>query len=113
MKNFIVILREPDGRTEQHAESEIREHRQHIGEWFQKYKQSGNVLGGSALALEGKQVKGTNGDITNDIHKVGTEIVGGFILLNAKDLDEAVFIMQTCPIYEFGGYAEIREFLTT
>jgi len=113
MRNFIVILREPDGRLEQHAENKVREHRQHIGEWFQKYIQSGNVVGGSALTLVGKQIKGANADIVNDIHKVGTEIVGGFILLNAKDLDEAVFIMQSCPVFEFGGYAEIREFLKT
>jgi hypothetical protein len=35
--------------------------------------------------------------------------VGGYLLLNADDFNEAVDIMKTCPIYEFDGYAEIRE----
>jgi hypothetical protein len=30
-------------------------------------------------------------------------------LLTARDFDEAVNIMKSCPIYEFGGYSEIRE----
>lgn len=37
------------------------------------------------------------------------EIIGGFLLLNAVDLDEATEIMTTCPIFEFDGIAEIRE----
>jgi hypothetical protein len=113
MKDFIVILREPDGRLEQHGEQEIKEHRQHMTEWFQKHIQLGNVSGGSALTLNGKQIKGPKAAVVNDIHKVGTEIVGGYILLKAVDWDEAVLIMQSFPIYEFDGYAEIRELMQT
>jgi len=38
--------------------------------------------------------------------------VGGYLLINARDLDEATSLMQSCPIFEFGGYAEIREGMT-
>jgi hypothetical protein len=31
------------------------------------------------------------------------------ILLKAGSLDEAAGIAATCPIYEFDGYAEVRE----
>lgn len=113
MKDFIVILREPDGRNDEHAEQEIKEHRAHMGEWFQSKIKSGNVTGGSALTLKGVQIKGRNADVVNDIHKVGTEIVGGYILLKAKDWDDAIEIMRSFPVYEFDGYVEIRELMQT
>ncbi|MNL80742.1 hypothetical protein D3C87_2076680 [compost metagenome] len=49
------------------------------------------------------------GKISEGIHHVGTEIVGGFLLLKAEDLDEATAIAASCPIYEFDGYSEVRE----
>lgn len=44
-------------------------------------------------------------------HDLGTtkDFIGGFLLLKAEDLKEAVSIIQTSPIYESNGYAEIRE----
>ena len=53
-------------------------------------------------------IKG-EGQVSEGIHRVGTEIVGGFLLLKAESLDEAVGIAESCPIYEFDGYAEVRE----
>lgn len=36
------------------------------------------------------------------------EAIGGFILINAKDYDEAIEIAKNCPIIKFGGNVEIR-----
>lgn len=113
MKDFIVILREPDGRQDVHDANEVKEHRARMGAWFQQRIQSGNITGGSALTLKGVQIKGHNADVVNDIHHVGAEIVGGYLLLKAADWDNAIEIMQSFPVYEFDGYAEIREFLQT
>jgi hypothetical protein len=55
-------------------------------------------------------VKGYDADIIDDIHKVGTEIVGGYLLIQAEDLDNAVEITRELPVYEFDGYAEVRPF---
>jgi hypothetical protein len=35
--------------------------------------------------------------------------VGGFFLVNAKDLDEAVEISKDCPDYELGGSVQVRQ----
>jgi len=109
MKNFIVIFRELDGRIEQHTPEAIEQHQQNWKTWLEKWGGAGHLNGGSGLTLNGKIMKGSPIAVTNDIHKVGTEIVGGFLLLKATDLGEAENIMQTCPIFEFDGYAEIRE----
>ncbi|MES2134597.1 MAG: hypothetical protein V4506_19780 [Bacteroidota bacterium] len=109
MKKFIVLFREPDGRTITHSDSEIKVHQENWKNWFSTWGQKGKLGGGSGLTLNGRIIKGDGNIVTNDIHKNGTEIVGGYLLLNAIDFNEAVEIMKTCPIYEFDGYTEIRE----
>ena len=110
MEQFIVILREPDGRADEHAVHDMAEHREKWNNWFAKYAQAGNLVGGNALSLYGKMIKGYDAEVIDDIHKVGTEIVGGYLLIQAEDLDDAVEITRELPVYEFDGYAEVRPF---
>lgn len=107
MKNYLVLFREPDGRTQTHSEADIVRHQQSWKEWMTKWGANGNLTGGSGLTLNGKLI--IEGKVREGVHKVGTEIIGGFLLLKAESLDEAVGIAETCPIYEFDGYAEVRE----
>ena len=109
MRIFIVLFREPDGRAFKHSDDDIKKHQDNWKNWFSLWGQKGNLGGGSGLTLNGRLIKGKGDVVINDIHKNGTEIVGGYLLLNAVDFEEAVEIMKTCPIYEFDGYAEIRE----
>lgn len=109
MKNFLIIFREPDGRKIPHTPEEKQLHQQKWKSWFEKWGKEGRLTGGSGLTLNGSIIKGQNPEVINDIHKVDTEIIGGFLLLKAKDLDEAVSITRSCPIFEFDGYAEVRE----
>lgn len=109
MKNFLVLFREPDGRTESHTAEEISRHQANWKWWFEKWGKAGNLAGGSGLTLNGVMMKGLPPKTTEGIHRNGMEIVGGYLLLKAADLSEAKAIMESCPIFEFGGYAEIRE----
>lgn len=105
MKNYLVLFREPDGRTQPHSEADIARHQQNWKTWMGRW--TANLAGGSGLTLNGRLIKGGHTD--DGIHRVGTEIVGGFLLLKADNLEEATSIAETCPIYEFDGYAEVRE----
>lgn len=107
MKDFIIIFREPDGRTIDHSKRETEKHQEDWKIWIEKWK--GKLKNGSSLTLNGKMIQGADKKIVNDIHKVGKEIVGGFLLLEAEDLSEASRIVASCPIFDFEGYAEIRE----
>lgn len=109
LRDYLVLFREPDGRMDKHADDEIKKHRENWNNWFSTWGKKGNLAGGSALTLNGCVIKGGGDHVINDIYKNGTEIVGGYVLLKARDLNEAVEIMRGCPVYEFGGYAEIRE----
>jgi hypothetical protein len=112
MNNYIIIFREPDGRKNpEHTNEEINRHRTNWANWWEKWSSSGNLTGGSSLMVEGCLITGDGSIISKQIHHVGTEIIGGFLLLKAETLDEATQIAASCPIFEFGGYAEVREYL--
>jgi hypothetical protein len=109
MKNFLVLFREPDGRTTEHSEEDIAKHQEHWKEWWERWVYEGKLAGGTGLTLNGTVIKGKDAPVIDDIYRAGKEIVGGFILLKAKNLAEATAIIQSCPVFEFGGYAEVRE----
>jgi hypothetical protein len=108
MKDFMVIFREPDGRTDVHSEEENREHQLKVRGWMDSLIKSGNLSGGRALSLNGKIIA-PDGQVQNDIYKIGKEIVGGYILLKSDDLNQAAEFIKKCPILERGGFAEVRE----
>lgn len=107
MPNYIILMREPDGRTGTHTPEAIAAHQQHWKSWMGQWQSK--LRGGRGLTLNGKLIKGRDARVSDGIHQVGSEIVGGFLLLTADSLDEAVEIARGCPIYEFDGYAEVRE----
>ncbi|MBZ4187278.1 hypothetical protein [Niabella beijingensis] len=108
MKKFIALFREPDGRQEPHDEAAIKQHRQNWAAWMERW--SGQISGGSGLTLNGRILKDLETAPAADIYKNGTEIVGGFLLITAADLDAAADMMRSCPIFEFDGRIEIREY---
>ena len=110
MKQFLILFREADGRAGTHQPEEIQRHQQNWQQWIEQQSTAGKWIGGSPLTLTGATIN-TDQHIHNGLYAIGTEIVGGFIILHAASLEEATAIAQTCPIFEFDGYAEVREMI--
>jgi hypothetical protein len=85
----------------------------HMGKWMawiDKLAKADKYVAGEPLLPGGKLVTGTNGkSITDGPYTEGKEVVGGFFIINAKDMDEAVVITQDFPDYEFGGTVQVRQ----
>lgn len=113
MTKYIILVREPDGRADQLTEKRQSAHRANWNKWFEKHGPTGNFLGGSALSLNGKMIKGPDAQVVNDIHKTGTEIVGGYLLVQAENMDKAVEMAREIPVFEVDGYLEVRELMVT
>src|SRR5260221_314003 len=63
---------------------------------------------GQALERTGKTVTGTKKTVTDGPYAETKDIIGGFTLIEAKDIDEAVRLSLGCPIFEGGGVVEVR-----
>jgi len=84
----------------------------HMGKWLawvDKLKGDKKYVGGEALLPGGKTVKGPKKAITDGPFAESKEVVGGYFIVLAKNIDEAVTIAKDCPDYELGGVVEIRE----
>jgi hypothetical protein len=84
----------------------------HMGKWFawvEKLQKENRYVSGEALLPGGKTIKGSKKAITDGPFAEGKEVVGGFFVVNAKDLNEAVEMAKACPDYELDGSVEVRE----
>jgi hypothetical protein len=112
MKTYLVLIREPDGRSTIPSAEETRQHQLDWKAWIGNLLEKGHWEGGASLTLSGKVLRPTHTgpQVSEGLYQVhGQEIVGGYLLLKATDLDEAVGLMKTCPVFDADGFVEIRE----
>jgi hypothetical protein len=77
--------------------------------WMEGLNQRGIFKAGQPLERTGKLVSGKKGrNVADGPFAESKEAVGGYFLLEAGDLDEAVAIAQTSPILDFGAVIEVR-----
>jgi hypothetical protein len=77
-------------------------------DWIQSLSQQGQFIAGQPLQSGGKVVAGSARVITDGPFAEGKEIVGGYLIVRASDLPEAVEMSKGCPIFEHGGTVEVR-----
>lgn len=78
-------------------------------DWMSGLGQKGILVGGEPLQPHGKQVNGKGKVVTDGPFIEAKEMVGGYLIVNAKDIDEAVEISKGCPIFDEDGKVEIRQ----
>ena len=77
--------------------------------WVKKLEEAKKYVSGEALLPGGKTIKGSKKTVTDGPFTEGKEIVAGYFVVNAKNLDEAVEMAKECPDYELSGSVEVRE----
>ncbi len=76
--------------------------------WMGDLGKKGILTGGDPLQGTGKSVSGKNKVVTDGPFVEAKELVGGYLIINAKDINEAVEISKGCPIFETDGRVEVR-----
>lgn len=79
-------------------------------EWIDYITDKGQLAeGGSHLAFNGKVIRPYN-KITDEPYTIKNESITGFIIILAKDIDDAEHLAKKCPILQNEGTSvEIRE----
>lgn len=77
--------------------------------WFERLKMEGACKGGQPLQREGKIVSGKGGRMIADgPFAESKEAIGGYFLIVADTLEQAVEIARGCPALERGMTVEVR-----
>lgn len=106
MEKFMLIFH---GGIKQDASAEqLQDNMNQWFAWVEKLNKEGRYVSGEALLPGGKLVSGKN-TVTDGPYTEGKEVVGGFFVLNAKDLDEATSIARNeYPDFGYGGTVQVR-----
>lgn len=102
---FIFIGGDPS-----HLSPEAQQaHMQKWFKWVEKLRNEKIYLSGEALLPGGKTIRGSKKAVTDGPFAEGKEVVGGYFVIQAKNLNEATELAKACPDYELDGIVEVRE----
>jgi len=78
--------------------------------WIDKLAKDNRYESGEPLLPGGKLVSGKGGkSITDGPYTEGKEVVGGYFIINAKDMDEAIALTKDYPDFDNGGTIQVRQ----
>lgn len=77
--------------------------------WVEKLTKEHRYLSGEPLLPGGKTITGPKKIVTDGPFTESKEVIGGFFIVHAKNLEEAVKMANDYPDYELGGSIEVRE----
>lgn len=106
MSDFMYLFR--GGETPTASPDKMQAQMNKWMTWIGRLKEQNKYVAGEPLQAGGKVISGAKKIITDGPFAEGKEIVGGFFIIKAKSLDEAVEMSQDCPIFETGGSVEVR-----
>lgn len=80
--------------------------------WFDGLSERGKIKAGQPLGSQGRTISGSDGRFVMDgPFAESKEAVGGYLILQAEDLDEAVEIARSAPGLRHGVTVEVRPIL--
>ncbi|HTA92365.1 MAG TPA: YciI family protein [Polyangiaceae bacterium] len=104
MAEFVMLFRgdQPQGSADQ-----MQKRMQRWGEWMKELKAQGCFKGGQPLE-RGGQVVTRQKTITDGPFAEAKDLIGGFMLIEVRDLAAASEVAKGCPIFDSGGFVEVR-----
>jgi hypothetical protein len=108
MEKFMLIFH--GGDTSHLSPNEMQAE---MGKWFawiEKLSATNQYIAGEPLLPGGKLVSGVGGtNVIDGPYTEGKEVVGGYFIIEAKDMDEAVTIAKDNPDHALGGSTQVRK----
>jgi hypothetical protein len=116
MSEFVFLFRSTDAasRAAMGSPEQMQKSMQTWMAWMKQLTDKGHIKDrGHPLERTGKLVTGKQRTITDGPYAEAKDIVGGYTLIEAKDLAQAVELSLGCPIFEGGGVVEVRPVMKT
>lgn len=108
MKEFMLLFRQPDYDYSNASPKEMQDLTKKWQDWVGVITSQEKLAShGPRLAMEGKVLK-PGGVITDGPFVEIKEKLGSFIVVKAKNLEDATTLAHGCPALDAGGSVEIR-----
>lgn len=106
MNRFLVLPRDPQGAWDDVSPAEMQRIVEKYVAWGDGLRSAGKMETGEKLRDgEGKVLRGEGEAlaVSDGPFAEAKEVVGGFWILRARDLDEAAALVSDCPHLAFGS----------
>ncbi len=107
MTEFMMIFRNEYNPSFKPSPEQMQASIKQWQDWIGGIAAQGKFVSTNRLGFEGKTLK-PNNVIADGPYAEVKEIVGGYILVKASHIDEAMKLAEGCPILDIGGHVEVR-----
>jgi len=109
MAKFMCLFRSNPGAYRSMSPEQMQQTMKKWMDWKDELEKKGNLhQAGERLDATGKVVRGKSKSVTDGPFVEVKDSIQGYMLLDAKDIDQAVELSKSCPILESDGTVEIR-----
>ncbi len=109
MKDFMFLFKGPYYEELELSPEKAQNHMEKWFAWIEELRSQGIYVDGKPLVRSGKTVSGIDQVVTDGPFAESKELVGGYFIIKANDIDEAVAATKGFPDYGLGGSVEVRE----
>lgn len=112
MAKYAILIYDPESSYAAMSPEELQQVGQAHGRFYEQVpEKGGTILGGEALEPTATATSVRNDVVTDGPFVETKEQLGGFYLVEARDLDHAIEIAKLTPVY--GGGVEVRPIMDT
>jgi hypothetical protein len=108
MKEFMLLIRTQGDHLTTLSPEQQQQHLQKVMAYMGGLMKSGKLKSAQPLEMEGHVISGSKGKLKDGPYNESKEVIAGYFLILAKDLDEAMLIARENPVFEDGTDARIE-----
>ena len=109
MPNFMILLHENDGAWRKLSEAERQALLEKYYAWVHELRNKDLMRDGNPLAEGGRVLRVADGEIVDGPYTETKEVITGYFLIEAENLDAATEIAKGCPALGHGETVVIRQ----
>jgi hypothetical protein len=109
MADFLFLFRGGMRDPAEQTPAELQAGMQRWMGWIGGIATKGQLKGGQPLQKGGTVIAGKKRLVTDGPYAEAKDVVGGYLIVTAKDLPEAIEIARGCPGPDEEGSVEVRE----
>jgi hypothetical protein len=110
MTEFMLIFRNDYNPEMKPTPEQLQASIKKWQDWIGGIAAQGKFVSTNRLGFTGKTLK-PNNVVTDGPYAEVKEILGGYLILKAATIDEAIELAKGCPILFIGGHVEVRDIL--
>jgi hypothetical protein len=100
MQEYLLLIRTKGDYCESMLPEQYQKHLQNVGDYIQKLTRDGKFQGAQPLQMTGTMLKGAKGSFKDGPFIESKEVIIGYYLIQAENLEEAKDIAKANPVFD-------------